>query len=89
MGSHADSRLSEGVSSKLAQALVEVFGEVPAGLGPGLQLGDVAGWDSMNAVNFTMEIEQVFGVDLEGAIFTADQTVGDVVSLLREKGVVD
>jgi acyl carrier protein len=86
VGSHADSSLTPPVRQKLDAALAEIFGAAPADLAAGLPLGDIDGWDSMNSVTFTMELERVFMVDLGGVFLTADQTVGDVVALLREKG---
>jgi acyl carrier protein len=86
MGSNADPQLTDAFKDKLAGALAEVF-EFPASeLRAELPLGDIEGWDSMNAVNFTLELESAFGVELAGVILTADQTIADVVALLRERG---
>jgi hypothetical protein len=41
----------------------------------------------MNAVNLTLELESAFDVELAGVILTADQTIADVLELLRERGV--
>ena len=38
------------------------------------------------ALQRAVELESSFGVDLAGIILTGDQTVGDVVTLLKEKG---
>ena len=40
----------------------------------------------MNAVTFTFELENAFDVTLGEATFTASQTIGDVVAVLRERG---
>jgi acyl carrier protein len=87
VGSHADADLTPPVRQKLEAALAEVFGAVPADLRPELPLGDIDGWDSMNAVTFTMELERLFEVDLGGVFLTADQTVAAVLALLHDKGV--
>jgi acyl carrier protein len=86
VGSDAGPDLSAAVRQKLGAAIEEVFGAPPE-LRANLTLGSLEGWDSMNAVTFSMELERVFEVDLGGAILTADQTLGEVVGLLREKGV--
>lgn len=87
MGSHADSGLSEDVRRRLGAAFVAVFRRAPADLTLDLHLGDVGGWDSMNAVTFTFELEQAFDVTLGETTFTAQQTVADVLAVLRERGV--
>jgi acyl carrier protein len=86
VGSQFDPDLSEAFRSRLGAALTESFGMASSDLRPELPLGDLEGWDSMNAVNLSMELERLFEVDLEGAILTADQTLADVVALLRSKG---
>jgi acyl carrier protein len=86
VGSDAGPDLSPAVRQKLGSAVDEVFGASPE-LHADLPLGSFEGWDSMNAVTFTMELERVFEVDLGGVILTADQTLGEVVDLLRQKGV--
>ncbi len=86
MGSDSHSELTETTKGKLAVALDEVFGLPADGLRADQRLEDVEGWDSMNSINFTMELEKGFGVELEGVILTGEQTFGDVVALLKEKG---
>jgi acyl carrier protein len=78
--------LSDEALRRLTAALVAVFRRAPAALGPDLPLGQVGGWDSMNAVTFTFELEQAFDVSLGETTFTAQQTIGDVLAVLREKG---
>ncbi len=86
MGSHADSGLSEGVARRLTAAFVTVFREAPDRITADLRLGDIAGWDSMNAVTFTFELETAFDVDLGETTFNATQTIADVVAVLRQRG---
>lgn len=84
MGSHHDSSLTADERQKLEAAVAEVFGAVPPALQPDVRLGNLEGWDSMNSVTFTMELERVFGVDLSGAVLTADQTIADAMALVRD-----
>jgi acyl carrier protein len=49
-----------------------------------LRLGAIDGWDSMNAVTFTMEVEQAFEVSLGETIFTRDQTIAEVLQVLHD-----
>ena len=86
MGSHVDSGLSDEAARRLTAALVAVFRRAPSNLSTDLALGQIGGWDSMNAVTFTFELEQAFDVSLGETTFTGQQTIGDVLAALREKG---
>jgi acyl carrier protein len=86
MGSHPDTQLSEPFKEKLIAATAEVFDFSAKDFRLDLPLGEIEGWDSMNAVNLTLELESAFSVSLEGIILTADQTFADVVAILEEKG---
>ena len=85
MGSDAHQDLSAATRERLTNALVAVFRKAPA-LSPGLCLGDIGGWDSMYAVTFSFELETAFDVTLGETTFTASQTIGDVVDVLRQHG---
>jgi len=86
VGSHVDSGLSDEAARRLTAALVAVFRRAPSNLSADLPLGQIGGWDSMNAVTFTFELEQAFDVSLGETTFAAQQTIGDVLAALREKG---
>ena len=86
MGSDADPDLSGAARERLTRALVAVFRKAPANLSPDLRLGDIGGWDSMNAVTFSFELETAFDVSLGETTFTANQTLADVIAVLREQG---
>jgi acyl carrier protein len=86
MGSDAHPDLKDATRERLTKALVAVFRKAPATLSPDLRLGDIGGWDSMNAVTFTFELETAFDVTLGETTFTADQTIADVIALLRQYG---
>ncbi len=86
MGSHADPGLTEDVTRRLSAALVAVFRKVPPNLGPGLRLGDIDGWDSMNSMSFLLQLERTFDVTIGEVTFVADQTIADVLTVLRESG---
>jgi acyl carrier protein len=86
MGSHADSGLTDDARARLTKALRAVFRRAPAELTPDLALGHIAGWDSMTAVSFSFELEDAFDVTLGETTFAADQTIGDVLIVLRERG---
>ena len=85
MGSLADSSLTEDASRRLRDVFVAVFRRAPAEISPDLRLGSVTGWDSMNAITFTFELERVFEVELGETTFTADQTIADVLDMLRQR----
>ena len=86
MGSDADPDLSDAARERLTRALVAVFRKAPVNLSPELRLGDIGGWDSMNAVTFSFELETAFDVTLGETTFTANQTLADVIAVLREQG---
>ncbi len=86
MGSHADSGLTEETRDRLTKALRAVFRRAPADLTLDMPLGHIAGWDSMTAVSFSFELEDAFHVVLGETTFAADQTIGDVLVTLRERG---
>lgn len=85
MGSHADSGLTEEARGRLREVFVAVFRRAPADISPDLRLGSVAGWDSMNAITFTFELERIFEVELGETTFTADQTIADVLDTVRQR----
>ena len=86
MGSDVGSGLSDDAERRLRKALVAVFRKAPADLSASLPLGRIAGWDSMTAVSFSFELEEAFDVVLGETTFAADQTIGDVLSVLRQRG---
>lgn len=86
MGSDAHQDLSEAARKRLTTALIAVFRKAPASLTPGLRLAEIGGWDSMNAVTFTFELESAFDVTLGETTFTGQQTIADVLAVLRERG---
>jgi acyl carrier protein len=86
VGSDAHQDLSAATRERFTRAFVAVFRKAPARLAPDLRLGDVGGWDSMNAVTFSFELETAFDVALGETTFTADQSIGDVLVVLRAHG---
>jgi acyl carrier protein len=86
MGSDAHPDLSEGARKRLTSALIAVFRKAPAHLAPDLRLQDIGGWDSMNAVTFSFELETAFDVSLGETTFSGQQTIAEVLAVLRERG---
>jgi len=76
--------LSEDNRQRLESALAAVFRRTPIHVTLDLRLGAIEGWDSMNAVTFTMEVEQAFEVQLGDTIFTRDQTIAQVLQVLHD-----
>ena len=74
---------------RVAKAIKSVFPDYnPSTLSVTTPLGDIPGWDSMNSVNLTLELETTFSIDLSNVILSDRDTVGDVVGILRERGAV-
>ena len=86
MGSDAHPDLSESARKRLTAALVAVFRKAPAGLTADMRLSDIGGWDSMNAVTFSFELETAFDVSLGETTFNGQQTIADVLDVLRAHG---
>jgi len=76
--------LSEDNRQRLESALAAVFRRTPIHVTLDLRLGAIEGWDSMNAVTFTMEVEQAFEVQLGDTIFTREQTIAQVLQVLHD-----
>lgn len=89
MGSDNDSDLSDDVRRRLETALAAVFRRTPIRVTLDMPLGAIEEWDSMNAVTFTMEVEEAFNVKLGETIFTRDQTIAQVLRILRENVKAD
>jgi acyl carrier protein len=84
MGSHVDSGVSEDATRRLTIALVAVFRRAPANLTPDLRLGAIDGWDSMNSLSLILELERAFDVNLGETTLRADQTIADVLTVIRD-----
>lgn len=68
------------------QVFANVFDLDPTGVTPDLRLDAIDGWDSMASVNLQLELESTFGVNLQDQPPAGEQTVADIVLLLRSKG---
>ena len=86
MGSDAHPDLSESARKRLTAALIAVFRKAPASLTPDMRLSDIGGWDSMNAVTFSFELETAFDVSLGETTFNGQQTLAEVLDILRGHG---
>jgi acyl carrier protein len=71
--------------NRILRALQAATGEETLALQQDLPLKQLAGWDSMRAVNFQLELEQEFGVDLSDAEITGASTLADIATLLRAR----
>jgi acyl carrier protein len=73
--------------NRILRALEAATGEESGAVPEDLPLKQLAGWDSMRAVNFQLELEQEFGVNLSDAEITGASTLADIASLLRARKV--
>jgi acyl carrier protein len=72
---------------KLKKALADVFpGIKPETIDMGLQLGKIPGWDSMNSINLQIELEKQYNVDLSDSQLGEEQTLGEILSVIKNKG---
>jgi acyl carrier protein len=72
---------------KLSEILCSVCECAEAEIPPDQPLRSTEGWDSMRAINFQMEVESAFDVDLSDVQITGSSTLGEVAALLQQKGV--
>jgi len=87
MGSDASTDLTTDAAARLTEAIRAVFDDfAPDELTLALTLGEIPDWDSMNSVNLVLELESTLDVDLQGVLLVADQSIGDLVALLRDRG---
>jgi acyl carrier protein len=72
---------------KLKNAVLAVFPEIkPEAMEPGLKLGNIPGWDSMNSINLQIELEKQFSIDLSDTQLGEEQTLGEVIDTIKNKG---
>ena len=73
---------------RIKEALIAVFEDFDESMfNDNLMLGDIPGWDSMNSVNFQIELESIFNIDLSEIIFEEKHKITDVINILKSIGV--
>ena len=71
---------------KLAGIIKDVFNDFDLNqYNDNLCLKDIPNWDSMNGINFIIELEKVFSISLEGIIFSGDNKISDVINVINSK----
>lgn len=70
---------------RLIQAIHAVFTDHSGPVTGDMQLVDIAGWDSMNAVNLQMELEFAFDVDLGGVLLHGKLSVAEVEGIVKAR----
>lgn len=65
----------------------DVFRDETLAVHRGLTAKDVKGWDSFNHINLIVAIEDAFGVTFRTDEMAGAATVGNLVDILRSKGV--
>jgi acyl carrier protein len=72
---------------KLKNAVLAVFPEIKTEtIEPGLKLGNIPGWDSMNSINLQIELEKQFNLDLSDTQLGEEQTLSQVTDIIKNKG---
>ena len=75
----------EDVFSLLSATLVREFGFQPAELRPETQLGDDLGFDSIDAIDLIVRLEEETGYRISEDELATVRTLGDVVHVLVER----
>jgi acyl carrier protein len=73
--------------TKLQSVLTEVCELDGMPVAATVPFGEIAGWDSMRAVTFQVELERLFGVDLSDTMIPASWTLDELAGILEQKGV--
>jgi len=74
---------------KILEAIKEVFPEADLNaLNEATKLSHLPGWDSMNAVNLVLEIEERFNCSSLKLEFSDALTIGEVCAALHARGVI-
>lgn len=65
----------------------EVFVQNDLVIFPEMTARDVKDWDSFNHINLIMGLEDTFGVEFSTDEIASFSCVGDILSILKKKGV--
>ena len=72
---------------KIIAAIKSVFEEFDESeFNPDMLLDEIPDWDSMNSINFQLELETAFEVDLSDVVLTGEHKISDIFEILREQG---
>ena len=82
---------ADAIRQKIIEELLEASESSldPSEIGPGTNLRDDLGLDSLQAVTVVMALEQEFGVEVDDEEIDGLQTVGDILELLAAKTGAD
>jgi acyl carrier protein len=72
---------------RLSAIFRDTFDDQSLVLRPDLEPKEVKGWDSFNHINLVLAIEGAFGFSFTTAEIKSVKTVGQLVELLRSKGL--
>jgi acyl carrier protein len=78
---------SDSIHSRLTAVFRDVFDNRTLVISPATTAKDVEGWDSYAHVNLIVAIEETFGVAFTTREIGSFSCVGDVIDLLRHKGI--
>lgn len=72
---------------KLQNVFREVFENAQLKISPNMTAKDVQGWDSFNHINLIVALEEAFSIVFTSPEITSMQNVGDLVEILKTKGI--
>tara|TARA_B100000315_G_scaffold232285_1_gene244394 strand:- start:97 stop:336 length:240 start_codon:yes stop_codon:yes gene_type:complete len=79
--------LSNNLEKSVFEVLIEVFpslnGQIDYDWGP----NNIKEWDSLNHLNLIMSLNEKFSIELEFEDVLSIETVGDIFSILKKKGL--
>jgi hypothetical protein len=69
-------------------AILDLYPDVdPSTITEQTRLSQIPGWDSMNAINFVMKLQELSGCYTLKLTFSPSLTAGQVLEALRARGV--
>ncbi len=79
--------MSNNLEKSVFEVLIEVFpslnGQIDYDWGP----NNIKEWDSLNHLNLIMSLNEKFSIELEFEDVLSIETVGDIFSILKKKGL--
>jgi acyl carrier protein len=75
------------MDKRLASVLAEIFRMPESEIHVGLTKKDVGNWDSLKQMDLVLSLENEFGLTLAISDIKRLVSVGEIIAVLREKGV--
>jgi len=75
--------------NKLTKIFKDVYAEQDIQLRPELHIRELENWNSFNHISMMINLETTYGVIFSSGDIEKINTVGDLLSILKEKGITN